>query len=124
MHEAYLGDDTTPKKRALQSIMSGFGTLAGEVEKAFALLTYRLDIAIHEAAGIPWPPTIEMQSKIKHWDTRLLATEWRDLMLCEPPFDFGVEPLPVSIIPCDWTEAQRLFEEACRDLLPALKVAA
>lgn len=121
MHEAYLGDDTTPKKRALQAIMSEFGTLSGEVEKAFNLLTYRLDVAIHEAAGLAWPPSSGMQAAIKRWDTILLATEWRDLMLCPAPFDFGVAPLPLAIVPLDWPEAQRLFTSYCRDLLPRLR---
>jgi 5'-deoxynucleotidase YfbR-like HD superfamily hydrolase len=120
MHEAYLGDDTTPKKRALQSIMGEFGTLAGEVEKAFGLLTYRLDVAIHEAVGLTWPPSSELQKQIKFWDTVALATEWRDLMRCDPPFDFAVPPLVRKIQPLHWLAARDLFENYCSAFLPAL----
>jgi 5'-deoxynucleotidase YfbR-like HD superfamily hydrolase len=120
MHEAYLGDDTTPKKRALQSIMSEFGTLAGEVEKAFNLLTYRLDVAIHEAFGLSWPPSSELQKLIKFWDTVALATEWRDLMRCAPPFDFGVPPLVKKIVPLDWQASRDLLVASCKEFLPKL----
>lgn len=124
MHEAFLGDDTTPKKRALQSIMQEFGTLAGAVEDAFNLLTYRLDVAIHEAAGLTWPPSSAIQAAIKQWDTILLATEWRDLMRCDPPYDFGVAPIEsVLIVPSPWRVARMQMHARCRTLLPKLQSA-
>jgi hypothetical protein len=124
MHEAYLGDDTTPKKRALQSIMASFGTLAGEVERAFALLTDGLDVAIHEACGLAWPPPRELQQQIKYWDTVALATEWRELMRCDPPFDFGVPALGMRIDPRPWPAAKGMFLWACQKYLPGRQQAA
>lgn len=104
MKEAFLGDDTTPKKRALAAIIESFGALASTVDSAFAALEDGIDAAIHARAGLPWPPSPEMQDAIKHWDRVMLATEWRDLMCCEPPYDFGKEPLPERIIPLQWWE--------------------
>lgn len=110
MHEAFLGDDTTPKKRALAAIIGEFGVLSSTIEASFAQLTDRIDVAIHAAAGLAWPPTPEMEAGIKHWDRVLLATEWRDLMRCPPPYDFGVEPVFRRIEPCtSWQAARDLF---------------
>lgn len=119
MHEAFLGDDTTPKKRALGAIIESFGVLAGEIEKAFATLVDRLDAAIHARAGLAWPPEPMMRQAIKCWDTVLLATEWRDLMRCPPPFDFGVAPLLGRIRPFDdWEQASGFFKIEIDALLP------
>lgn len=119
MHEAYLGDDTTPKKRALTAIMGNFGVLASAIADSFAMLTDRIDAAIHERAGLAWPPSPEMQAAIKHWDRVLLATEWRDLMVWEPPYDFGHAPLPDLVIPhLDWQDAATEMAALCASLLP------
>lgn len=119
MHEAYLGDDTTPKKRALAAIMGRFGVLAPSVAQAFADLTDRIDIAIHERAGLAWPPTESVRAQIHHWDRVLLATEWRDLMRCPPPYDFGVAPLPDVVRPHrDWLAAASEMMALCVSLLP------
>ena len=125
MHEAYLGDDTTPKKRALEAIMLEFGILAPKVQEAFGNLTYRLDVAIHEAAGLKWPMGTRLTMAVHHWDRVLLATEWRDLMCCDPPYDFGVDPLTLRIYPAgSWITPVRNMEKACKALLPALQVRA
>lgn len=121
-HEAYLKDDTTPKKRALGVIAEqSFGVLAREIEQAFRMLTCRLDVAIHTAAGVTFPPSAEQQEAIHLWDRRLLATEWRDLMGCAPPFDFGAAPLDARIEPMDWRDARNLFFARCRAWLPAFE---
>lgn len=118
-HEAYLGDDTTPKKQALGHVMQSFGALASAVEQAFSEITDRVDFAIHEAAGLPWPPSPQTVAVIKHWDKVLLATEWRDLMQCPPPYDFGKEPLRERIVPYPgWQEAKATLLAWMRDLLP------
>lgn len=124
MHEAYLGDDTTPKKRAIGAVAeSNFGALADHIVKTFDLLTYKFDVAIHEAAGLSWPPRGDMQKQIKHWDKCLLATEWRDLMRCPAPYDFKVDPLFETIMPMpDWKHAADLFFDRCLTLLPGLHV--
>lgn len=119
MHEAYLGDDTTPKKRALEAIMSEFGVLAPKVQEAFGNLTYRLDVAIHEAARLRWPLDSHNAARVHHWDRVLLATEWRDLMCCDPPYDFGVEPLEERISPAgSWITPVRRMQKLCGELLP------
>jgi uncharacterized protein len=119
MHEAYLGDDVTPKKRTLAAIVATFGVLSEPVERAFAQLTDRLDRAIHSRAGLAWPMPDGMAEKVHHWDRRLLATEWRDLMCCPPPFDFGVLPLGSTIEPVeDWRKGRDLMLSGYAELLP------
>jgi hypothetical protein len=123
MHEAFLGDDTTPKKQAIGAVAEqNFGALAEHIVKAFDLLVYRFDVVIHEAAGLSWPPRTDLQAAIKRWDRVLLATEWRFLMRCNAPYDFGVEPLPEPIDPLDWDDAAHQFYTWCEDLLPGLAV--
>lgn len=121
-HEAFFGDDTTPKKWALGQIAAAnFGVLAEEITSAFELLIDRMDIAIHEAAGLTWPPSVAHVAAIKRWDKILLATEWRDLMRCEAPYEFGVQPLPDIIDPLDWIDAGYEFNRRCEMLLPHLR---
>lgn len=118
MHEALLGDDTTPKKRALAAIIGSFGVLAGTIERAFASLTERIDAAIHQRAGLAWPPPPDIAEAIHMWDRVLLATEWRDLMKCPPPFDFGADPLPQTIVPHQrWQDAEAEMRAKCIELL-------
>jgi len=124
MHEAFFGDDTTPKKRALGAIIESFGVLARHIDEAFALLTLGMDEAIHQAAGLPFPMTAERQKQVHHFDRALLATEWRDLMKCDPPYDFGVGPLPVAIKPWPWAMAKMEMMQMCRSLLPGLRMKA
>lgn len=118
MHEAYLGDDTTPKKRALAAIASQFGLLAGEVERAFAQLTHNLDVVIHHKAGLDFPRGQQLDDLVHQFDRMLLATEWRDLMRCPPPYEFGVSPMAQPIMPMPWQRARDVFLERCRALLP------
>lgn len=122
MHEAYLGDDTTPKKRALAAIIGRFGVLASAVGDAFNMLTDRIDAAIHARAGLAWPPTEEQRAGIHRWDRVLLATEWRDLMQCPPPYDFGTLPFPDVVEPHRrWQDAAREMHTLCASLLPGFK---
>lgn len=127
VHEALFKDDTTPKKRALAAVAEDrFGILAGSVMAAFDELTDRCDVAVHEAAGLPWPPSPGMARQIKHWDRVLLVTEWRDLM--------GGVPLPNAsaysdVIPTthrispiqNWTHARDVLLFMWRQHLPALQ---
>lgn len=119
MHEAYLGDDTTPKKRALAAIIGGFGVLASAVNDAFATLTDRIDTVIHARAGLAWPPTSGQTAAIHRFDRMLLATEWRDLMRFPKPYDFGSEPFPDRVEPhrC-WQDAALEMHSLCAALLP------
>jgi hypothetical protein len=121
-HEAYLKDDTTPKKRALGEIAArNFGVLAKEIEEAFGLLTEGMDVAIRAAAGISFPPSPDLQQQIHHWDRVLLATEWRDLMMCEPPYNFDKDLLDAKICPMEWQFARNEFYSRCRTLLPSFR---
>jgi hypothetical protein len=119
MHEAYLGDDTTPKKRALAAIIGGFGVLASAVNDAFATLTDRIDTIIHARAGLAWRPSPDMKVAIHHWDRVLLATEWRDLMRFPKPYDFGALPFPDAVEPhAHWQAAAHEMHTLCATLLP------
>lgn len=127
VHEALFKDDTTPKKRALASIAEEkFGTLASVVLAAFNELTDRCDRAVHEAAGLAWPPSPWIADGIKHWDRVLLVTEWRDLM--------GGVPLPNAEAYADvraaahtivayerWETSRDLLLHMWRKFLPALQ---
>lgn len=128
-HEHTLKDDTTPKKRALAELAEEeFGILAPQILDAFARLTDRHDVAIHAAAGLPWPPTEEYLAAIKHWDLRMFVTEWRDFMRgiehpnWEPYRD--IDPLPQRLTCWDWIWAKAMFIARTRQLLPALNVEA
>jgi hypothetical protein len=125
-HEAFLKDDTTPKKMALAMVADhSFGHLAGAILDAFNRLTYRIDVAIHSAADLQFAPRSDLQVKIKAWDLRMFVTEWRDLMGDQQHPDWkpymAIQPLPAKICPCDWRDARNAFLDDCYDLLPALQ---
>lgn len=126
VHEAVLKDDTTPKKRAFAAIAEEkFGVLATHVTAAFDELTDRHDRAIHEAAGLAWPPTPEMAARIKHWDRVLLVTEWRDLMggvpLPNAEAYADAAPLTRRIVPAAaWQLAAHHLRQMWRAFLPSL----
>ncbi len=123
-HEAFLKDDTTPKKKALAEIAArNFGVLSTEIMDAFDMLTDSFDAAIHQAAGLAWPPTPAMQQAVKAYDLTMFVTEWRDLMrgLDHPNWDpyRGITPLPDTIVPMGWRQAAAAFRARCTSLLPA-----
>lgn len=129
VHEAVLKDDTTPKKRTFAALAEAkFGVLASQVMDAFDDLTDRHDRAIHEAAGLMWPPTPEMARAIKHFDRVLLVTEWRDLMggvsLPNAQAYADVTPLQRVIQPhAKWQSSCALLCLAWGKFLPALQPA-
>lgn len=127
--EAFLKDDTTPKKRALaETAARMFGVLADEIIAAFDHLTENFDAAIHEAAGLPWPMPEPIKAGVKAYDLAMFVTEWRDLMpgLHHPNWDpyRGVTPLAQTIEPWPWRVAEREFKLRCISLLPALRTRA
>lgn len=125
-HEFLLKDDTTPKKHALEvEAQESFGVLAGAITGTYDRLTFRIDAAIHEAAGLIWPPSPEMKAAIKHWDRRMFVTEWRDLMRGIPHPDpeayRGVELLETVIFPWHWPQVREQFLDYCKLWLPSMK---
>lgn len=127
VHEAVLKDDTTPKKRTFAALAEAkFGVLASQVMEAFDDLTDRHDRAIHEAAGLQWPPSPDMARLIKHYDRVLLVTEWRDLMGGHPLPNAeayaDVSPLQRKIVPHNkWQSSAALLCLAWRTYLPSLQ---
>lgn len=126
VHEATLKDDTTPKKRAIaEEAQDKLGILADDILKVFNDITDRHDVAIHAAAGLPWPMPVETAKAVKLIDVTLFVTEWRDLMKDAPhpnwaPYS-GIKPLYQRITPWDWRHAKTAFLSRARALLPALR---
>jgi hypothetical protein len=121
--EAFLKDDTTPKKKAIAEIAAAeFGILSAEILSTFALLTDRFDAAIHKAAGLTWAPPASLRAAIKAYDEIMFVTEWRDLMRCAPHPNWDqyrkVHPLPDVIVPMHWTNAKTMFLDRCQRYLP------
>lgn len=127
VHEAVLKDDTTPKKRTFAALAEAkFGMLASQVMAAFDDLTDRHDRAIHEAAGLTWPPSPVYVAAIKQIDRTLLVTEWRDLMggypLPNAEAYADVTPLQRTIQPhAKWQSSAALLCLAWQTYLPALQ---
>ena len=126
--EAFLKDDTTPKKRALAAIAARhFGVLADEIMQAFDLLTDNFDKAIHEAAGLAWPMPKAIAQAVKAYDLAMFVTEWRDLMpnVVHPAWDEyrSITPLPVGIEPWPWRVAERELLHRFKALLPTFQQA-
>jgi 5'-deoxynucleotidase YfbR-like HD superfamily hydrolase len=112
-HEYAIGDDTTPKQRALTEIAREmFGDdVAEKVAVAQKALRYRLSAAIHTRFGLQWPPASSVQTLVKRIDLQMLETERRDLLA---PSDrawtpTGYEPLPFKVVPWDWQFARHCF---------------
>lgn len=123
-HEAFLKDDTTPKKRALAEVAAHeFGVLAEEILSAFDMLVERFDVAIHAAAGLDWPPPPAIKGAVKAYDLMMFVTEWRDLMRGVPHPDWEpyrhIDPIPREIVPWSWHQSAKAYEARCRLYLPA-----
>lgn len=123
-HEFSLKDDTTPKKRALAELAAlHFGVLAEQIVECFALLTYRHDAAIHQAAGLRWPMPLEVADIVKAWDLAMFRVEWLsfmgDVRHPDPSWlDNLPEFLPGLLVPWKWETARSGYLRRCRDLLP------
>ena len=100
--EAYVHDTPSPLK----------WYLADHDFTAFSDLEKRVDKAIYNDFGVPWP----RDPVVKAIDLRLLATESRDLM---PPGEeriHMIEPYPWHIKPWDPEEAERQFLKRYLDI--------
>ncbi|MBP2147966.1 hypothetical protein [Xanthobacter flavus] len=109
--EAYIKDQMTPLKQAFAAHVGlvfaseiGGGKaakenaqLTGELifRRALAELEFKIDAAIHAAAGHPWPLPPDIAARVHLWDLAMLAAERRD-MLCKPPkpWHASVERVP------------------------------
>jgi hypothetical protein len=120
-HEAFLKDDTTPKKRAIGAIAEQFGAQAGQIIQAFDALTATWDEAIHVAAGLTWPMPSAIEELVHAWDRVMLLTEWRDLMKVPAPFDAEGVVLAGKITPQTWQMAEWSLKRRFAQFLPALK---
>lgn len=109
-HESYCKDITTPLAEALDRrveqqvayrlAVSGAVGLPpdftkGIFEAALRGLKEDLNVAIHEAAGHPWPLAPDIAARVRHWDLAMLAAERRDLLVRPPkPWHPSVERVP------------------------------
>lgn len=98
-HEAYLGDMTRPVK------LAAFGDMA-HVPSEWDCLVDNFDHAIWERFGLKQPGA-ELRADIAQADNCALATEWRDLMVGDAPFEFG--PAPWVVKPINWAKAEEDF---------------
>ncbi len=123
--EGVLKDDTTPKKHAIAELIERrCGILSADILKVLGELTEIHDIAIHAAAGLPWPMPAAVQVRVKHWDLVMFVTEWRDVMRDAPHPNWApyqqLQPLTERISPMDWNTAKRALLRRWRQYLPAL----
>lgn len=126
-HEYVIGDLATP---ILQGIMAHANAITGNphagdvVKQSVSSLKHRLDTAIHEAAGLPWPLTPDIRSIVKEYDARMCQSE-RLVRLERSP---GPWPMYDDLVPVEGCDLfffepgtiASLFAQKCRDLLPAL----
>lgn len=123
-HEAYIGDLSSPLKRALVAA-TGDPEHAPIIAGALARLRDGIDEAIYAAAGLRWPLTPPDMARLHAADLALLATEKRDLMApCERAWDPGADPLPSPIRPWSPAKAREEFRRRIGRLVPALRRAA
>jgi uncharacterized protein len=88
-HEAYMGDVTTPVACALEELGVRTGPPRGDeaVKWAIRNLKYRLDWAIHKAAGVPMPTAAEA-AVIEAHDIAMMAAE-RQVLMVRSPLPWG-----------------------------------
>lgn len=103
-HEYVITDITTPVAEALQQITAG-------PAQAIRELKWRIDQAIHAAAGLPWPIPLEVKNAVEQADVTALITERRDLLGRSPlpwaaHFE-AVKPLETPVV--RWPDAE--FDE-------------
>lgn len=115
-HEAYTGDLTAPFRAALRK-------LAGR--DVVTAIQHGLDVAIFEAAGIPYAiatsATVELI--VRKYDLRSRANEVRERM-GEDPTNWHAcdyEPLPFAIPFGDDADASGAFRDRLRHLMAAVR---
>ena len=111
--EAYINDDSWPKKRALQHL-AGNHDIIGQLAKPFKE-------AIALKFGLPWPWPQEVQNSVKAADNVALVTEKRDMMApADHPAWAGrpglPEPVAESIKPWPNVVAEAMFMDLYHEL--------
>jgi len=106
-HEYVTGDILEPTSGALAYECPGY-------PRAVASLRFRVDTAIHRAAGLDWPRPSHMARLLDLAHARVVATEVRDLLAPNfQPSDFSAAPpLALRITPHLWARAAVSFREA------------
>lgn len=137
-HEAFGGDDTTPKKRAfplvIHEMLGGDKVQPSEitffkslVRKAFDEFEQRCMKAVHEAAGLAWPVPAEIDAEVKRIDRVMLLSEWKAIMPGEPPAQYRFldgeeirpkEPRDLPISEWNREQARNFVYRAFVDQLP------
>lgn len=125
-HEAYIVDRITPERWAEEAIAREHfhdEAIVSAVIQVPKLLRYRIDQAVHTAAGLAFPMPSAAQTVVKHIDLVMLATEKRDLMRPGRSWALldGVEPLADRIAPRSWPFACQHYLVALRRYAPEAK---
>ena len=119
-HEYVIGDDPSPKKRALIELgRELYGdAFAEQMKTVMQVMRRRVDEAIYSAFGMKFDLSAARAASVHRVDVELLETEKRDLMAPEPQpwFQTGVAPLqgfnPVK--GWSWELAQNSFMQRFR----------
>lgn len=113
-HEYIIGDICTPVRDALCAVSES----PSAVRNAFQFLKDRLDAAIYDAAGLPWPLSADVASVVHEYDLRMMHTE-RLARLAPSPFPWSGETKTVAGVdtsPWSENEAAERFTAAMLDL--------
>jgi len=132
--EAYVGDTSTPLKRARRRMAEAYGDEAWQktgmaMMQADYTIEFGFDILIHEAAGLNWPLSPEIKALVKEYDLRMLATERRLLLGPSPkPWADEIETaklirFPKKFTVWPWPQAADEFRSRLADLCPRLMAA-
>lgn len=112
LHEAVIGDDSSPKKRALRAVTARLWRATGSPlppPDILRELEEPIVQALHDAAGLLWPLTEEEERLLKWADLTALATEQRDLMGHAPDPDLP-PPHAAVIRPCpSWPKVLEMW---------------
>lgn len=145
--EAYIKDQMTPLKQAFAAHVGlvfemehgacsiGLPAAARQTGKlifwrALAEMEFKVDAAIHAAAGHPWPLAPDIAARVRQWDLAMLAAERRAL-LCKPPKPWhpSVERVPpparlgrITVWP--WPKAADEWRARLHQLFPHLAATA
>lgn len=115
-HEAYLGDISSPMKRAIRAVEQDSTERKTSAGHAVSILEMRFDQAIHPVFGLPATLPGEWVSKIRAADLMALALE-KERFTVHCSRDWGIAfPVIPDVLPLD---AENLLEEISG---PAAKV--